>query len=246
MAPVLALCLLLFSLVATSFGQNSSATTLQPVFAFPFDATSTIYASTTTVSSLLDCEGSSLVVSTFSATIAASVSKSIYTQGSTGLTITQETTNTATVTSPSTTSTAFACAPSTSTSALKATTTLPPTSPPTAIPPPRINATAQALIDEIRTAILYVSLIGNDGNLPKLCSVINPSALKNETGINGTAVLAEVCNAASLAVYEPQLAERVVLGNQLGVQYLYTALYAVEVLAGKLNLIPIVNGILNL
>ncbi|KAL9581001.1 MAG: hypothetical protein Q9212_004155 [Teloschistes hypoglaucus] len=103
---------------------------------------------------------------------------------------------------------------------------------PTASPPPRINATAQALIDEIRTAILYASLIGNDGNLPKLCSVINPSALKNETGINGTAVLNEVCGAASIAVYDPRIAEQVVLANQLGVQYLYTALYAVEVLAG--------------
>ncbi|KAI4103421.1 MAG: hypothetical protein L6R37_003860 [Teloschistes peruensis] len=114
------------------------------------------------------------------------------------------------------------------------------------VPPPRINATAQALIDEIRTAILYVSLIGNDGNLPKLCSVINPSALKNETGINGTAVLTEVCGAASIAVYDPRIAQQVVLANQLGLQYLYTALYAVEVLAGRLKQNATVDDIVNM
>lgn len=158
----------------------------------------------------------------------------------------QVTTNTATVTSPLTTSTLFACAPSPSTSVRTPTATVLPISRPTAVPPPRINATAQALIDEIRTVILYASLIGNDGNLPKLCSVINPSALKNETGINGTAVLNEVCGAASIAVYDPRIAEQVVLENQLGVQYLYTALYAVEVLAGELNLDGFVDDIVNM
>ncbi|KAI4194925.1 MAG: hypothetical protein LQ350_007501 [Teloschistes chrysophthalmus] len=188
------------------YPQINIPTTLQPVFAFPFDATSTVYASTTTLSSLVDCQGSVLVVSTYSAIIEA-------TNG-----LDQHAGNDKHSDCDfSTYDINLICMCSDR---------------PTAVPPPRINATAQALIDEIRTVILYASLIGNDGNLPKLCSVINPSALKNETGINGTAVLNEVCGAASIAVYDPRIAEQVVLENQLGVQYLYTALYAVEVLAG--------------
>ena len=48
------------------------ATTLQPVFAFPFDGTSTSYQSTVTETSTVDCGGKVLVVSTYSATIAVS------------------------------------------------------------------------------------------------------------------------------------------------------------------------------
>ncbi|KAL8804565.1 MAG: hypothetical protein Q9182_002480 [Xanthomendoza sp. 2 TL-2023] len=202
----------LFLLARTAFAHNQTmATTLQPVFAPPFDATSTIYATTATVQSAVDCSGSLLVVSTFSGTIA------------------DVATNTATATSPATTSTKFAClssATTTSRSSISAST--PSVSPPTAVPPPPINGTGQMLIDELRTAILYVSLIGNDANLAKLCSVINPAALFNETGINGTAVQTEVCSAAAIAQFLPGLAQTVVLSNQVGVSYLQTALFAVQ------------------
>lgn len=141
----------------------------------------------------------------------------------------QVTSNTATVTSPATTSTDFACLASTATtSSYSISATTPTISPPTAVPPPPINGTAQALVDQLRTAILYVSLVGNDGNLAKLCSVINPAALFNETGINGTAVQNEVCSAAAIAKYLPRLAQVVVLNNQKGASYLHTALFAVQ------------------
>ncbi|KAL8786960.1 MAG: hypothetical protein Q9213_002503 [Squamulea squamosa] len=106
----------------------------------------------------------------------------------------QATTNTATITSPTTTTTEFACLPSTVTSTTPSI-SVPSISisSPTAVPTPHVNGTAQALINEIRTALLYAELIGNDGNLPKLCSVIDPVALFNEIGINGTMVQLEVC-----------------------------------------------------
>lgn len=49
---------------ATATG-STVGTTLQPVFAYPLDGTDTAYKSTTTVTTSLDCRGSSLTVETF-------------------------------------------------------------------------------------------------------------------------------------------------------------------------------------
>ncbi|KAL8991719.1 MAG: hypothetical protein Q9169_007715, partial [Polycauliona sp. 2 TL-2023] len=190
------------------------ATTLQPVFVAPFDATSTIYATTATFQSGLDCAGSSLVVSTFSGIVPANV-----------------TTNTATVTSPATISTQYSCLSSTVTSSLSVSEPSVSPGPPTATPTPPIDPKAQAIVDNLRTEILYAGLIGNGGNLAKLCSAINPAALFNETGINGTAVQTEVCNAAALAIFVPGLAQITILANQLGVAFLEAALFAVQVIS---------------
>ncbi|KAL8696753.1 MAG: hypothetical protein Q9224_002639, partial [Gallowayella concinna] len=186
------------------------ATTLQPVFVLPPDATKTVYANTATVHSAVDCSGSSLVVSTYSRMM-AKVPKI-----------------TATVTSSATTSTAFACQSSVTTTSSSISESVPFISPPTAVPSPVINGTAQTLIDELRTASLYVSLIGNGGNFAKLCSALNPAALFNETGINGTAVQTEVCSAAAIAQFFPETVQAIVLSNQVGFLYLQTALFAVQ------------------
>ncbi|KAL9595305.1 MAG: hypothetical protein Q9219_006527 [cf. Caloplaca sp. 3 TL-2023] len=214
MASPLALCFLLLSTVLGASAQNATRTTLQPVFAFPFDGTSTIYESTATVKSAVDCSGSVLVVSTFAATIA------------------QGTANTATVTSPLTTSSEFACAPSTSPPSPTSSISLPPTATPTAVPPPSIDPVAQTFIDELRTAILYVSLIANHGNQPKLCSAIDPMSLSNGTGLNGTAVQREVCASAAIQQFLPSFSEVLTAGNQIGLGYLTTALFAVQVVSG--------------
>ena len=50
-----------------------TATTLQPVFELPLDGTSTVYKTTVTSTSAVDCKGSSLVVSTFRAVTATGV-----------------------------------------------------------------------------------------------------------------------------------------------------------------------------
>ena len=138
--------------------------------------------------------------------------------------------NTATITSQATTSTQFSCLSSTVTSASISEPTLP-ISAPSAAPTPPIDAKAQVIVDTLKTEILYVELIGNDGNLPKLCSAINPAALFNETGINGTAVQNEVCSAAAIAEFLPGLARTVVLENQNGVAFLEAALFAVQVIS---------------
>ena len=59
-----------------AFGASAQSTcvTLQPVFELPFDATSTVYGSTITSTSSVDCGGCSLVVSTFRAVITTPVS----------------------------------------------------------------------------------------------------------------------------------------------------------------------------
>lgn len=56
---------LLLATVLKALALDTTLTTLQPVFTFPADGTSTIYESTTTESSAVDCSGSSLVVVTF-------------------------------------------------------------------------------------------------------------------------------------------------------------------------------------
>ena len=114
----------------------------------------------------------------------------------------------------------------------------------TSLPP--INPTPQAFINELQTAILYASLIGNDGNVPKLCSVINPAALFKIEGINGTAVLNEVCGAAVVELQLPSVTTTLITENQLGVQLLSVALFAVQVAggyAGGTNLATLCNEI---
>lgn len=149
----------------------------------------------------------------------------------------QATANTASVTSPVTTSTQYSCLSSTITPSSSISQPMVPISPPTAVPPPPIDASAQILVDDLRTIILYAELIGNDGNLAKLCSALNPAALFNETGINGTVVQNEVCTAAAIAKYSPGLAQTVVLENQSGVSFLQAALFAVQVL-GRESVYP--------
>lgn len=73
--PILHLFLLLAAQAAYADNQTV-ATTLQPVFAPPSDGTSTIYVTTTTLQSGVDCGGSSLVVSTFSGEVATDVCQS--------------------------------------------------------------------------------------------------------------------------------------------------------------------------
>ncbi|KAL8926672.1 MAG: hypothetical protein Q9208_002746 [Pyrenodesmia sp. 3 TL-2023] len=76
-----------------------------------------------------------------------------------------------------------------------------PVNPPSAPTPPAISPAAQTLFDELRNAILYVSLIVNDDNSAKLCSIISPSSLLNNTVIKGIAVRNEVCAAAHVQQY---------------------------------------------
>ena len=72
MAFTISCYLALFAAVGV-FAQ-STCTTLQPVFEQPIDATSTVYGSTVTATSSVDCAGCSLVVSTFRAIVTTPVS----------------------------------------------------------------------------------------------------------------------------------------------------------------------------
>lgn len=72
MAFTIFFCLSL--LAAFRASAQSTCTTLQPVFELPLDATSTVYSSTITSTSSLDCGGCSLVVSTFRAIVETPVS----------------------------------------------------------------------------------------------------------------------------------------------------------------------------
>ena len=66
----------LFLLAAfNASAQSTTCSTLQPVFELPLDATSTVYRSTVTKTSSIDCAGCTLVVSTFRAIITTPVSK---------------------------------------------------------------------------------------------------------------------------------------------------------------------------
>ena len=73
-------------------------------------------------------------------------------------------------------------------------------------------------------------MIGNDKDLAGLCSRINPPALSNITGIDGTAVQREVCASVTLVAQNPQLRGALVLSNQNGVSSLRTALFAVQLI----------------
>ncbi|KAL8901816.1 MAG: hypothetical protein Q9207_005008 [Kuettlingeria erythrocarpa] len=144
----------------------------------------------------------------------------------------KEPTATTTVTLPLTTSSIYACLAST---LVSPTTTLstPPVSftAPTSTPIPPAKADAQTLIDDLETAFLYAALIGNGGNLPKLCSALNPAGIDQLTGFNfnGSLIQTEVCAAASLQLFAPGLAPVVKGINQQAFAYLATALYSVEV-----------------
>ena len=82
--------------------------------------------------------------------------------------------------------------------------------------------------------MLYVELFSNAGNQEKLCSVINPAALDEISGvaINGSAVQSEVCALAAIEFATPSLFATVVSENQRAVSYLATALFAVQVAGG--------------
>ncbi|KAL8985938.1 MAG: hypothetical protein Q9177_004297 [Variospora cf. flavescens] len=204
-----------------ALAHKATSTTVEPVFTYPADGTSTVYARTTTETSSLDCSGSFLVVSTFPVSDIGP----------------GESTNTATVTSPITTSSEFSCLPSTSMSMNVSTTAIPPLNTPTAVPPPPINQSAQTLIDELRTAILYASLIANGGNQADICGGINPVSLSNNTGLKGVIVQNEVCATAAIQRFRPALGEALFLSNQIGLTYLTIALFAVQVVSGTFILI---------
>lgn len=98
--------------------------------------------------------------------------------------------------------------------------------------------------------------MASGGNQEKLCSVINPAGLDEISGIaiNGSAVQEEVCALGAIDFTSPSLGPVVVKLNQLAVQYLATALFAVQVAgdyAGGTNLArlcseidaTIINGI---
>lgn len=208
--------LLYLSVALSAVAESATPTTLEPVFTYPFDGTSTIYQSTATETSFVDCMGSVLVITTYPVSDVGG----------------DLTTNTATVTSPKTTSSEFTCLPSTSRPSNLSTTSVTLPNLPTSLPLPPINQTAQTLIDELRTAILYVSLLGNGGPQAKLCSSLNPAALSNGTGYNGTAVQNEVCASAAIQKYLPAFSEILVLENQNALQFLTVALFAVQVVSG--------------
>ncbi|KAI4170269.1 MAG: hypothetical protein LQ346_008882 [Caloplaca aetnensis] len=144
----------------------------------------------------------------------------------------KEPTAATTVTLPLTTSSIFAClaspvaSPTTTLSTPQFSITAP-----TSTPLSPAKADAQALIDDFGTAFLYAALIGNGGNLPKLCSALDPAGLRQLTGfsLNGSLIQTEVCAAASLQSFAPELASVVVEINQQAFAYLATALYAVQV-----------------
>ena len=71
MAFTMFCCFLLLAALGAS--AQSTCTTLQPVFELPLDATSTVYGSTITSTSSVDCAGCSLIVSTFRAIVTTSV-----------------------------------------------------------------------------------------------------------------------------------------------------------------------------
>ena len=89
--------------------------------------------------------------------------------------------------------------------------------------------TTEDFVGELSTAILYASLISNDNDLAALCSLINPPALSNITGIDGETVQREVCAGSRVVALSATLGEQLVLENQKGVSVLATALFAVQV-----------------
>ena len=239
------LSLFIFPIIIFKASAQSNCTTLQPVFIYPKDGTSTVFASITTTTSAVDCSGCSLAVSTFQAVINPSVSIApllplpyppTYTCSTLILVsinywltpLKQASINTTTLSLPLTTSSTFFCAPSTTSPEPTTPISLPsgPVAQPTASPLPPLNGTASTLIPDLQTALLYLELLGN-ANLRKLCSVINPAALSNITGINGTAVQSEVCGSASVEKFDPALAEIAAASNRLGVDFVFTALFAV-------------------
>ncbi|KAL9075761.1 MAG: hypothetical protein Q9161_001513 [Pseudevernia consocians] len=203
-------------LAAFHASAQSACTTLQPVFELPFDGTSTVFRSTITSASSVDCGGCSLVVSTFRAVVETSV-----------------TTPTTTTTVAATTSASFICLPETSASTSSSTSSAGVVSipTPTASPLPPVTPTVQEFIDELSTVILYAELFSNAGNQIKLCSVINPASLDEIRGIaiNGSVVQQQVCALAAIEFATPDLGDAVIAENQAGVSYLATALFAVQV-----------------
>ncbi|KAG8528325.1 uncharacterized protein KY384_007243 [Bacidia gigantensis] len=105
----------------------------------------------------------------------------------------------------------------------------------TTAPVPPLSDEATSLINDLKTVTLYASLIANGGFSDVLCSAINPTSLGDGTGINGTAVLSEICFTAAIQAIDPPLYPAVVKLNQEAVAtkgVLETALFAVEAAAG--------------
>ncbi|KAL6719322.1 hypothetical protein ACLMJK_003561 [Lecanora helva] len=186
-----------------------SCTTLQPVFASPIDATSTVFETTVTATSSVDCGGCSLVVSTFRAVTASVKTPSKITLTHHSHIPQVPATPTATTTISATTSESYICSPS-------------------------APNTALASSAPLSTAILYATLFGNDGDQAKLCALLNPSFLSEikNPNINGTAVQQEVCALASIQLINSGLSNTVEAENRVAVTYLAQALFAVQVASG--------------
>lgn len=91
-------------------------------------------------------------------------------------------------------------------------------------------------------------MFSNGGNAERLCSLINPASLDEISGIaiNGTVVQQEICALGAIEFASPNLASAVISGNQADVQYLATALFAVQVagnFAGGPNLATLCSEI---
>ena len=105
---------------------------------------------------------------------------------------------------------------------------------PTASPLPPVSPFVGDLLTKLATAVLYASLFANGGDYQALCDVIVPENLSGTgpPGINGTGVKDEVCTGATLVAQNAGFGPFLTKGNQQGVTYLATALFAVQVAGG--------------
>ena len=106
---------------------------------------------------------------------------------------------------------------------------------PAPTPPPfqPANPEAQFLLNELQTLLLASILFAADGFPDVLCSAINPVALSNNTGINGTAVQDILCQAGAIQKIDPAAYPLVVTDNQAGLTFATAAIFAVNVAAGS-------------
>lgn len=102
---------------------------------------------------------------------------------------------------------------------------------PTASPLPPVSPFVEDLINKLVTASLYATLFANGGDYQAVCDAIVPENISGvgSSGINGTAVKAEICTGASLVAQNPDLGPFLRDSNRRGAGYLAIALFAVRV-----------------
>ena len=105
---------------------------------------------------------------------------------------------------------------------------------PTASPLPPVSPFVGDLLTKLATAVLYASLFANGGDYQAFCDAIIPENLSGigPPGINGTGVKNELCTGATLVARNADFGPFLTEGNQRGVTYLATALFAVQVAGG--------------